>query len=458
MKKSKKFILLIALALSLAMALGVSAPTQAAEFTNDGTIGADEIINDDLFISADIVVVDGIVNGDLFINSNNASINGTINGNLIITGAMIKVTGSVNGSLIFAGQSAVLDGIVNGTVYAASSSLTIGSKARIERNVFYAGYNLGMLEGSQVGRDVRMTGAQAVLNGEIGQDLLVDNQALELGGKVGRNAQAKVGAPNESVVPIYSLPFFQYPGAPSAIQPGIRVMDNANIGGSLSYSSPVEQASAIKAQPNGGVQFTQVETAKTRGKTEVNPGKAVGLWIVGRLRLLITLLLLGALAVWLLPGLLVRFSDQAHSEPLRAIGWGLVTLVGAGVSVFLLALMIVVVGILVGIVSLGGLAQVVFSLGFSSLGLASALFMFVLNYGSKLIVAHLVGRSILEWLAPAHAGHRVWPLVLGILIYVPLNGIPVFGWLIGLLTSLIGLGAIWLVFQGQRKAKIIPVQ
>ena len=454
----KKLLITLSLVLCVFLALAVSLPAQAAEFTNDGTIGADEIINDDLFISTGDVLVDGTVNGDLFINSNFAVINGTVNGNLIVNGARVDIKGVINGDVVFAGKSALIDGPVSGTLYAAGSSVNLGPNAVIGRNIFFAGYHLEVMKGARLGRDLRVNGYQVIMNGEVGRDVLVDLSALELGGKIERNVQAKVGDPAEGIFPFDAIPFFQYPGAPVTLLPGLRVHENAQIDGALNYSSTVEQANAIQARPGGGVQFTLIESAKPRQEAKMHPVEAFKLWVVGRLQLLITLLILAALAAWLLPGLLNKASQKAGAGPLRAAGWGLVTTIGGFMAVMAAGFAILIGGILVGVISLGGLARVVFGLGFSGLGLAFALFIFLLEYGSKLVVAHLVGKLLLAQLAPAYAEHRLWPQVLGILIYVPLSGIPLLGWLIGLLSTLLGIGAIWLLYQERRQLPAIPTQ
>ena len=453
---SKKLLVPIALAISLALVLVIKLPAKASIFSNKGVIEAGEVIDDDLFISHDTVTMDGTVNGDLFISSNNITVNGTVNGNLIITGARVEVKGTINGSLVFAGQSMLVDGPVSGSIYAAGAAIHLGPNAHVKRNIYSAGYHLEIAEGAQVERDVRFVGAQALLYGSVGQDAVIEADALEIAGNIGRDVYAKIGDPREDPFPTQSLPFFQYPNAPQTVPYGLRVSESAQIGGKIKYSSVIEQTSAIKATPELGVEFTLAKKTTPGQKDKVDPAQALVLWVIGRVRLIATLAVLSILMVWLLPGFLPRISDQAGAAPLRATGWGVVVLAGGFTLAFVSAIAIVMIGILIGIVSLGGLAQAVFGLGFSSLGLAFALFMFVIQYGSKLIVSHLGGKWLLKRLSPAYAEHRFWPLILGILIYVPLNGIPVLGWLIGLVTTLIGLGAIWLLYREWRGSQVAP--
>jgi hypothetical protein len=69
------------------------------------------------------------------------------------------------------------------------------------------------------------------------------------------------------------------------------------------------------------------------------------------------------------------------------------------------------------------------------------------SYGTKVIVAFLVGTIILRRLAPNTLQYKILPLLLGILIYVLLAWIPYFGWVIALLVNAIGLGAVWFAFR-----------
>ncbi len=84
---------------------------------------------------------------------------------------------------------------------------------------------------------------------------------------------------------------------------------------------------------------------------------------------------------------------------------------------------------------------------YSTLGLAMAVFTFLLATGSKLIASYLVGDLIFERLAPQAQGRRVWALVVGVLIYVILAALPFIGWVFAWIATFLGLGAIWFAWQ-----------
>jgi hypothetical protein len=59
-------------------------------------------------------------------------------------------------------------------------------------------------------------------------------------------------------------------------------------------------------------------------------------------------------------------------------------------------------------------------------------------------VAVMIGGLILQRWLPRYAQVRFVPLLLGLLIYIILASIPYLGLTIGLLATMLGLGAMWL--------------
>jgi hypothetical protein len=170
-------------------------------------------------------------------------------------------------------------------------------------------------------------------------------------------------------------------------------------------------------------------------------------WFVARLREFVSLFVLGAIALWLMPSLFKLMSERSLSETVLAGVWGiLVTIVGYGGAVLLTILLFAAVVALASI-TLAGLATSLFALGFSSLGLAFTIFSMLVAYGSKLVVLYPLTSSLLERSWPAWNQYRLVPLGLGVLAYVLLSSIPWFGAFFSLTVTLIGLGAIWLVFR-----------
>jgi len=433
--KNKRILLLIPVFLVLMLSLGTAATVKAVEFDNDGVIEEGEVIDDDLFIANDTVEINGTVNGDVFAG-----------------GSVIKVNGTINGSLAAGAQVVQINGNVTGSVYAGSSTMTVGSEAQIGRNLYYGGFNLTAAEGSFISRDLLVGGYQALLSGEVGRDVRAGVGALEITGQIGNDVIAEVGGTDDNQQPLY---FTGPPGVETIVPAGIRVSEDAEIGGTLKYKSTENQSSTIAITPAGGIQFEyDPRTSPDTDPDEigrVSSSALVSAWLIKRVRTFITLLMLGGLIVWQLPGLLKKISRKVEEDPLPSLGWGLVTILIVYAGAFLVSGLIIATAIFFGVVTLGELAKVILMIGFSSVVLIMAGFSLLVSYGSKIIVSYLVGDLLLKWLAPKYQGGMFWPLVIGLLLYTFLRAIPLgFGLLIGIATTLVGIGAIWLAFRDNK--------
>lgn len=429
--KKKIFLIFIPLFLVLMIGFGAVTLAKAVEFDDDGIIEEGEVIDDDLFIANDFIEINGVVNGDVF-----------------ASGSVVKVNGTVNGSLAVGAQTVQVNGTVTGSVYSGSSTLTLGSEAEVGRNLYAGCFNLTTTDGSYVNRDLLVAGYQALLSGEVGRDVRAAIGALEINGVIGNDVFAEVGGTEGHQEPIF---FSGPPGIETIVPSGIRVSEDAKIGGSLTYRSYENQASAIAITPPGGIDFEyEPRTSPEAAPQEVSRvgSTLVATWMVKRVRTFITLLLLGGLIVWQLPGLLKKTSDKAEQEPLPSLGWGLVALLVVYIGAILVFGLIIAGAIFFGVVTLGELSKVILVIGLSCLGLALAVFSLMVSYGSKIIVSYLVGNLLLKWLAPKYDGGLIWPLVLGLMLYTFLRAIPLgFGLLIGIVTTLVGTGAIWLFLR-----------
>ena len=232
---------------------------------------------------------------------------------------------------------------------------------------------------------------------------------------------------------------------------GIRVSSDAKIGGGLSYTSSVEQSASIIAAPEGGTVYSTPQPGQA-GQPPEPRGAGAGIlgWIVERIRTLTTLLVLGGLALWLAPDLFYQLVAKARSLPVPATGWGLVMVIAGYLGAALAAVLILAIGILFSVITLGGLASTVFGVGFSGLAIVFAVFSLMVQYGSKAVIAFLGGRWILGKLAPQYTENKALPLVLGVVLYVILRAVPFFGWLLSVFVTLRGLGAMWLLFREWR--------
>jgi len=429
--KRKLFIILIPLFLVFTLGFGIAATAKAVEFDEDGIVEANEVIDDDLFIGGDTVQIDGTVNGDV-----------------IAFGSVVKINGLINGSLVTGAQCILIDGIVDGSVYAGSSTLTLGSEAEIGRNLYYGGFNLSAEPGSIVEKDLLVGAYQALLSGHVGRDVRAGVGALEINGFVGNDVYAEVAGPAEGQQTYF------FPGAPGVetlVPSGIRISKDAEIGGSLEYKSSVDQSAAIEISPAGGITFEYDPELNPQSDSdeigEISSSALVIAWLVKQVRVFITLMLLGGLIVWQVPALLNRVGEKMERESMPSLGWGLVSVLIVYLGAFIVAGLILAGAVFFGVVTLGELSKVILTIGFSSLALIMAAFGLLVSYGSKIVVAYMVGKLLIRWLAPKFEDQPIWPMILGVLLYTFLRAIPFVGFTIGVLVTLIGIGAMWLAYR-----------
>lgn len=179
----------------------------------------------------------------------------------------------------------------------------------------------------------------------------------------------------------------------------------------------------------------------------------LGNWAWARLREVITLLVFGLLAIWLFPKQLNRTVERLRTSPGKSTGVGLLVLIVGYIAAFLLALVVVGLFIFFLFISFKGLGWALFGIGLSTWGLSLAAFSLIVSYISKLVVAFFIGKWLLEKLLPK-AKRNIWPLLVGVMLYVLICSIPWLGWVIGVIATLMGLGAIWLAFRDRRFAVV----
>src|SRR4030042_5938077 len=95
--------LLMAFALGVPLPLAGAQTVRAMEVDHDGHVAADEVVNDDLILTEEVVEMAGTVNGNLIAMGSAVTISGTVNGDVIAGGATVTVTGTVNGNLFVMG-------------------------------------------------------------------------------------------------------------------------------------------------------------------------------------------------------------------------------------------------------------------------------------------------------------------------------------------------------------------
>ncbi len=411
----KRYWALLALLVSFGLfALVLANPVQAADFRggDNVVIEADEVIDDDLFVAG-----------------NRVEINGTVTGDFWATGSEVIVNGEVEGSVFVAGQTLAVNGPVGGSVYSAGYALNVGSGAAIDRNVYFAGFSLSTERGSAVGRSVYSSDYQTVIDGSVADDVVVSAGALEINGSVGGDVRGEVARAEESTPPQF-MPFF--PGAVPVVEPGLRVASGAEVGG-------------------------EVDVKETTVDVDISPPDARSLLtgglartITGRIGEFIALLIVGGLLLWLWPAAVERSQRSAGERPLASAGSGCLLLIIFAIGVPLACATTAGLAALGGLITFGQLSGAILGLSWTAIGFIVAAFSFVVSMVAKVIVAFWAGRWILDRLAPERQP-GYWTdfasLAIGAFIYEILRAIPVIGWIIAIIVTLVGLGAAYFVLR-----------
>lgn len=357
------------------------------------------------------------VENDIVLTGNTITLDGTVVGDVMAVGSTVQVNGTVEGSLIVVGRFLTINGEVNGTTYVIGRELTLTESANLVRNLYFLGLTLDTLEESQVGRDLVALTLGADLNGFVGRDVRMISGAVQI------------------IRLITDIVGREVTGLP---------VDAA--GAMTGEASPLVQAEYASIFPLA--HFLAAIDPQSGGIDT----QRLGVWALERLRELVTLFVFGMLGIWLLPRQLTRSVEVFQAKWLRSLGIGLLAIVIAfnivGVAI-LLAALIAVIGYGLGAITLWDLAWAVWMVGLACLGLAFAIFWLFVIYGTKVIVAYVGGRILLDRLAPKATRYKVVPLLLGLILYVILHGLPILGWVVAILATAIGLGISWLVWRNR---------
>ncbi len=360
-------------------------------------------------VYGDSIPAGQVVEADIILAGTNVSVDGTVAGDLIAVGQNITINGTVEGSLIAIGSKVVINGSVQGTTYVAAVTMVIGPQATLERNLYYSGVSLVTKNGSVIGRDLFALAFGSTNQGEI----------------TGRT-QAVVG-PYE----VFKLIIEQ-------------LKINLQLPESLSPTS-------FQGGAGGGRVLLGARQAAADATGQFLSGLAA--WGMPLVQDLVPLFIIGLILIWLFPGMVSKSAKQIRSRPWYTLGVGLIFFVIslniAGV-VLLLAGLIFIIGLGFGFLSLWGLAAIWWVLALLTLGLATTIFFLMVFFGSRVVISYLLGSLILRNMGETSYLRRLGILSLGMLLFVLVASIPVFGWVVSVVAVSFGLGGIWLSYRERR--------
>jgi cytoskeletal protein CcmA (bactofilin family) len=394
--------------------------------------------------SGDTVVIKAgeVVEDDVYVTANRFVLDGTVKGDLIVFASDITINGSVEGDLIAAGQTVVLEGTVTDDARIAGSVLQLGSDAKVGGDLLAAGAGLETQDGSTVDGELVVGAAQVLLAGDVAGDVLAGSGSLELRGNFGGDVKADVGDAETSGPPP-SIYMPQSGVSMPSVPPGFTISDEAKIKGNLDYT----QSKDIKI-PAGSVggKVTRTEpVVGTEARQQLpTPAEKAVKWSLDLLRSIVTLILFGLLLGWLAPLFMKSLLEKLQTKPALSLGWGVVAYAAFFFALLVIIVVMILGGVVFGFLTLGGVTGTLIWVGILALFAMVVAFVLITSFLTKIVVGWLGGKWIVRRFNPALAEHRFWPLALGVLIVALLVALPFVGWLFSLAFMFLGLGALWL--------------
>lgn len=377
------------------------------------TVGPNEVVEDDLYMTGDTMTVEGRVIGDV-----------------VAAGRMVIVEGVIEGDLIAAGQAIVIRGSVTDDVRIAGMVMQLDEGSEVGDDTFAAGFSFSSAIGSQVAGKTGFTGYQAVLAGEHQQGLEASLVGLRLEGHIQRDVQVSVSSEAGSA---WWTRFMQSPVPLPTVAPGLKIAEGARLDGNLTFKSVAPAAIDPGAEIRGETRHEITEIAQ---KEAISIGDRVGKsW-----RWLAVLFLLGSALLWLVPEKFLGIADTLAGRPVASFGWGLVTLIGFPVAMLLVFVLSAVLSMAFGLLTLGQGAGLILVLGMLTEVVLAAKLWIAFFYLVPTIVAYVAGRWILTKSRGVERS-RFLSLLTGLVLLAIVSLIPFLGPVARLVLTVLGMGA-----------------
>jgi cytoskeletal protein CcmA (bactofilin family) len=334
-----------------------------------------------VFIGSSVALAQGVLGGKFRTGDQVVVAQGeTVDGDLYASGRTIRVEGTVDGDLVVTGGEVNISGEVTGDLVAGSGNVDISGR---------------------VGGDARLGAGQVTVGGSVGEDLVVG------AGQVTITSSGQVG---EDFV----------------FGTGRTILDGQVAGDVLGSTGNYERRGSV-----GGTERVNIR--------EPPREPTLGDRLLDGLRRFASVLIVGALLLWLAARLMDGSAEVLRRRPLAAVGVGALSLIGSVVLTVALLIVALLVGVLFGLLGLGGLFAVLLFAVLLFLMVLAFLLMVTLAFVAPAVVGLAVGRLLLR----DGSGIRRWTaLLLGVLVVVVVSSVPVVGGWIGFLVALFGLGAV----------------
>lgn len=357
-----------------------------------------EVIDNDYFAAGDSVTLSGTVNGDAYVAGGNVTFDGVVNGDLLIAGGNVTILGKVTGDVRAAGGNVIFSSQVDKNATLLGGSISLSDSGKVLGSLVSAGGNVSV--NTPIGKGANIAGGQITLGNAIGSDVNTYTNSLVL-------------LPTTRIVG--DLNYWS--------QKDMQLNPEASISGTSTYHF---------AQPS------QYQNKKTVEK--VDSEKILGIVTVSTLLfgiyVLIIQLLIGLLIIKLMPVFMKETTEVINTRPLASLGIGFLVVIL--LPLIFTLLLITVVGI----------------------PLAFALIIGMILYWivSGIAIALFVGLKAQQYLG-AQKTSLYWSYLVGLIIMTIIGVVPVINFLVGIISFLIGTGALLLqkksVYTALRNKEII---
>jgi len=342
-------------------------------------VGPDEVIESNFYKAGNMVEVAGTVNGDLFVAGNMINVTGKIEGDIFAVGSMIKINDQVEGNVRVLGSNVEIAG-------------------KIARNVSAIGGNVVINPGTHIGWGAQLAGGNVEIRGRMNRSAEVMAGNLIIAGEVVGDVKAPIGDKNQN-------------NGKLAVYPG------AMVGGNLKYTAKDKAAIEQGAKINGQV----IHNLPDYQAAKIKAGAlgAMGLsWMLAKLVHLFGLIVIGFLLVGMVPKVAEKMNDLMVKKFWPNLGWGLIWFLLTPIVCLILMLTLI--------------------------GLPLALLTMAIYLISLCIVKVYAGLALGKYIIEAFGKKKpnmMWSMVLGVFVLMVLKSIPFVGWIIGLIFTWWGIGA-----------------
>jgi cytoskeletal protein CcmA (bactofilin family) len=346
-----------------------------------------------------------VVDDDLYVAAETIIIDGTVNGDLWAAGNTITVNGIVNGSVMAAGRIVNINGDVTHAVRAVGETININGD--VDGDVMAGCGKLNIASTARIGGDLLFGADIASIDGPVEGNIKGSGREVTISNWVNGNVELEVE--------------------------NLTILSTANIGGDLSYTSEEEANIQSGAQIAGATthKLPEVQPEVKKDWTKIFPF-VLFFGVLATVLSFLMALVAGVVIIFLAPKKLTSITDAIGTRPGPSAGWGAMILFLTPIAALIVCLTII--GIPIGLITL-------------------ALYGIAL-YLAQIPVGLFIGRWIIgRFRVVESKAIMVGALAVGLAILKLLSLIPYFGFFVGFVVVLFGLGAV-VAAERKRRAEV----